>query len=130
MIFVDANVFMYFVGQDHPLRDEVRAFFRRSRERDARLVTSAEVLQEILHRYLRQGRPRLAGAAFELVEATVSEVWPVEHGDVSLAVNLAHRYPGLEARDLVHLACCIRREPRDLVTFDRGLAAAWEALRA
>ena len=47
----------------------------------------------------------------------------------SLARNLAHRYPGLEARDLVHLASCIRRKARDLFTFDRGLAAAWEAQR-
>ena len=97
-IFVDANIFMYFVDRGHPLRVEARAFFHRSRERDATLVTSAEVLQEILHRYLRQGRRRVAGAAFELVEATVSETWPVEHEDVSLARNLAHRYPGLEAR--------------------------------
>ena len=129
MIFVDANVFMYFVGREHPLRYEVRAFFRRSRERDATLVTSAEVLQEILHRYLRRGRARALGAAFELVEATVSDIWPVEHVDIFLARNLARRYPGLEARDLVHLACCIRREPRDLVTFDRGLAAAWKSFR-
>lgn len=130
MIFVDANIFMYFVGRGHPLRVEARAFFHRSRERDATLVTSAEVLQEIMHRYLRQGRRRVAGAAFELVEATVSETWPVEHEDVSLARNLAHRYPGLEARDLVHLASCIRRKPRDLVTFDRGLAAAWNSMQA
>ena len=129
MIFVDANVFMYFVGHDHPLRDEARAFFHRSRERDATLVTSAEVLQEILHRYLRQGRHRVAGAAFELVEATASDIWPVEQDDVSLARSLAHRYPGLEARDLVHLACCIRRKARDLFTFDRSMAAAWEAQR-
>jgi len=130
MIFVDANVFMYFVGHEHPLRGEARAFFHRSRERDATLVTSAEVLQEILHRYLRRGRSRLADAAFELVEATTSGIWPVEHDDVSLALNLARRYPGLEARDLVHLASCIRRKPRDLATFDRGLAAAWNSLKA
>ena len=129
MIFVDANVFMYFVGSGNPRQDEARAFFRRSRERDHRLVTSAEVLQEILHRYLRQGRLRAADAAFELVDATVSDVWPVEHADIALARTLARRYPGLEARDLVHLACCIRRKPRDLFTFDRGLAAVWETRR-
>lgn len=35
--------------------------------------------------------------------------------------------PDSKPRDLVHLACCIRRKPRDHFTFDRGLAAAWEA---
>lgn len=67
--------------------------------------------------------------AFDLVDRTVSDIWPVEQADVEQARNLAPRYPGLEARDLVHLACCIRRQPRDLVTFDRGLAAAWKSLR-
>lgn len=127
MIFVDANLFMYFVGAQHPLRDEARAFFVRASEKDLRLVTSAEVLQEILHRYLRSGRPRVADAAFDLVHATVSEVWPLERQDVEMARRLSTRHPGLEARDLVHLACCLRREPRRLVTFDRGLAAAWDS---
>ena len=129
MIFVDTNVFMYFVGLEHPLRDQARDFFRDARLRDLRLVTSTEVLQEILHRYVKLGRRGSASAAFELVDASVSEVWPVERTDIELARGLADRYPGLEARDLVHLACCIRHEPRDLVTFDRGLAAAWEARR-
>ena len=129
MVFVDTNVFMYFVGADHPRRDEARAFFLKSREGDIRLVTSAEVLQEILHRYLRAGRSRVANAAFDLVHATVSEVWPIERRDVDMARGLANRHPGLEARDLVHLACCIRRRPGRLVTFDRALAAAWDTRR-
>ena len=127
MIFVDANVFMYFVGGLHPLRDEARAFFIQARESDAPLATSAEVLQEILHRYLRSGRRRTADAAFDLVDATVDEVWPVERADIDMARSLVTLHPGLEARDLVHLACCIRREPSGLMTFDRALAAAWDA---
>ena len=125
MIFVDANVFMYFVGTDHPLRREAREFFLRSREKGMGLATSAEVLQELLHRYLRRNRRPVLNAAFDLVGSTVDEIWPVEEADVGLARDLSARHPGLEARDLVHLACCIRRKPRDLMTFDRGLAAAW-----
>ena len=56
MIFVDANVFMYFVGGDHPLRQQARELFILSREKDVPLVTSAEVLQELLHHYLRGDR--------------------------------------------------------------------------
>ena len=125
MIFVDANLFMYFVGADHPLRTEAREFFIRSRERDIPLATSAEVLQELLHHYQRRDRWSLLDAAFELVGSTVDEVWTVEQADVELARDLSTRHRGLEARDLVHLACCIRRTPRGLMTFDRGLAAAW-----
>ena len=66
-------------------------------------------------------------AAFDLVNGTVQQVWSVDHVDVVMARNLSALHPGLEARDLVHLACCIRRQPRDLMTFDRGLAAAWRS---
>ena len=124
MIFVDANVFMYFVGAEHPLRDKARTFLIEAREKDLPLATSADVLQEILHLYLRTGRSRLSDAAFDLVHATVSEVWPVEHEDVEMARKLPSRHPGLEARDLVHLACCLRREPRRL---GRDAFTAWQA---
>ena len=67
--------------------------------------------------------------AFALVENCVDEIWTVDKEDVETARNLVSTYPGLEARDLVHLACCIRRQPRDLMTFDRGLAAAWQSQR-
>ncbi|MYC91235.1 MAG: type II toxin-antitoxin system VapC family toxin [Gemmatimonadetes bacterium] len=129
MIFVDANVFMYFVGADHPLRAEALAFFTRARQSGTRLVTSAEVLQEILHNYLRRDRRWLLYAAFDLVGRTVDEVWPVEQADVEMARNLAVQHPGLEARDLVHLACCLRYKPEELMTFDRGLDAAWRVRR-
>lgn len=127
MIFVDANVVIHHVGRRHPLRDEARALVMRALERGQRLVASAEVLQEVFHYYHRSGRTAAMDDAFALLERVVDEVWPVEEADVARARSLARRYPGLEARDLVHLACCVRRDARDLLTFDRGLAAAWEA---
>ena len=126
MIFVDTNVFILFVGREHPHRDQARGFLEGAAEREQMLVTSSEVLQEILHYYRRRGRAQPMDAAFDLLDRTVSDVWPVERADVERARSLGHRYPGLEARDLVHLACCIRRKARDLFTFDRSLAAAWE----
>ena len=127
MIFVDANVFIYFVGADHALKMEARAFLYRSQQRDRRLVTSAEVLQELLNFYLKGHRLSALDDAFTLAEASIDEVWAVEEADVLTARNLANNHPGLQARDLVHLACCIRREPEDHMTFDRALAAAWRS---
>ena len=127
MIFLDANVFVHYVGREHRLRDQARALLERLLQRRERLVTSAEVLQEILHYYLRSQRLRALDDAFTLVENCVDEIWPVDEVDIQTARNLIPRYPGLEARDLVHLACCIRRKPRELMTFDRGLAAAWRS---
>lgn len=126
MIFVDTNVFMYAVGRSHPLRPEARTFFEEALERRRPLVTSAEVLQELLHAYLPVGRLQTLDAALELVERSVLETWPVEPADVRLARALAGARPGLGARDLLHLASCTRREVAELKTFDRALAAAWD----
>ena len=127
MIFLDTSVFIHHVGRRHPLRDRAREVVASALERDARLVTSAEVMQELLHYYRRSRRESVLQDAVTLADGIVDEVWPVELADVELAWQLSDRHPALDTRDLVHLACCLRREPREVVTFDRGLAAAWEA---
>jgi predicted nucleic acid-binding protein len=127
MIFVDTNVIMYAVGRAHPLKEESRSFFREQVGRRTRLVTSAEVLQELVHAYLPVGRLQTLDSALELVDACFADVWPIEAGDVRFARLLVETHPGLGARDLLHLACCRRREVSAVRTFDRGLAAAFPA---
>jgi uncharacterized protein len=126
MIFVDTNVIMYAVGGEHPLRERARAFFEEALVGGRPLVTSAEVLQELLHVYLPVQRVGTLDAALALVTATVASIWPVEEGDVRLARELANEHPGLGARDLLHLASCLRRNARGIMTFDRGLEAAFQ----
>ena len=48
----------------------------------------------------------------------------VEHADVALARALVESHASLGARDLLHLACCKRREVSRIKTYDRALAAA------
>lgn len=124
MIFVDTNVFMYAVGREHPLREEARAVFTDAAAATS-LVTSAEVLQELMHAYLPVGRTETLDAALDLARSRMATIWAVEAEDVELARSLAVRHSGLGARDLLHLACMMRRGASGLRTFDRGLAAAW-----
>ena len=124
MIFVDTNVFIYAVGRAHPLRPVARRFFEQAGSRD-RLCTSAEVLQELLHAYVQVGRIATLDAARALVAGRVETVWPIEWPDVEFARQLLDRFPGLGARDLLHLACCKRRGASNIQTFDRALAAAF-----
>lgn len=116
---------MYAVGRPHPLRDDARAFFRESLETGTALVTSAEVLQELLHAYLPVRRMDTLDAAWSLAEARVGVIWSIEPEDVRLARALAGRHSGLPARDLLHVACCSRRDVHEVKTFDRALAAAF-----
>ncbi|MCL7982911.1 MAG: type II toxin-antitoxin system VapC family toxin, partial [marine benthic group bacterium] len=109
MTFVDTNLIMYAVGASHPLRAEARLFFEDALESGEPLCTSAEVLQELLHAYLGVGRIETLDAALTLARARIPVIWPVELEDVELARSLSDRYPGLGARDLLHLASCRRR---------------------
>jgi predicted nucleic acid-binding protein len=125
MIFIDTNVLMYAVGGPHPIRAQARAVFEQSLTGGLVLVTSAAVLQELLHAYLAVGRLTTLDAALDLAQSRISQVWPVEAEDARFARMLAGEHPALTARDLLHLACCRRREVREIRTFNRALAAAF-----
>ncbi len=124
MIFVDSNVFMYVVGNPHPLRETARKFFYGVQQSGASLCTSSEVLREMLHVYTAQSRLQTLDAAMSLVARAGVEVWPLEEADVTLARQLHGRHPALGARDLCHLASCRRRGVSEIMTFDQALAAA------
>jgi predicted nucleic acid-binding protein len=126
MIFVDTNVFMYAVGRDHPLRVPAQQFFEVSLESQERLVTSAEVAQELLHAYLPVDRVATLDSALTLVRS-LADIWPIDFADVVHARVLHSRHRGLGARDLLHLACCQRRGVTQIKTFDTALASAFGA---
>jgi hypothetical protein len=126
VIFVDTNVFIYAVGRAHPLKAQARSFFSQAIENQQdRLVTSAEVLQELLHAYLPAGRLESLAAALELAYRATDQIWPLEPDDVSTAHALATEYPAPGARNLIQLASCRRRGIKRIQTYDRALAAAF-----
>lgn len=125
MIFVDSNVFIYAVGRSHPLKAEARNFFLDSSKEGKRLVTSAEVLQELLHVYLPVERMKALDAAIELATLGVDRVIVIDSAAVLHARNLADNFPGLTARDLLHLSVCQLHKIKELKTFDRNLHAVF-----
>jgi len=126
--FVDTNVFVYAVGRDHPLREPARRLLRDRLRRRVSMATSAEVLQELLHAYLPVGRLDTLDAALRLV-TDLTTIWPIDDADVLAARDLATSQPGLGARDLLHLAVCRRYGADELLSFDRGLVAAFASRR-
>ena len=124
MIFVDANVFMYAVGKPHPLQSPAQQFFDESTRNRKTLFTSAEVIQELMHVYLRMKRPHTLDSALELVAGAGVEIWPLKEADVTLARQLHDRHPNLTPRALCHLASCRRRGVNEIMTFDQALASA------
>ena len=126
MIFVDSNVFIYAVGRSHPLKVEAQGFFLDASNQGKRLATSAEVLQELLHVYLPVERMETLDAAIELATQGVDQVIPIDASAVLHARNLVDNFPGLTARDLLHLSVCQLNKIKELKTFDRNLSAAFK----
>ena len=123
MTFVDTTVFMYAVGLSHPLKAASQKFFEDSLHNGATLLTSAEVMQELLHAYLPVNRLKTLDAAITLIDSCIQKVFALEREDVDFARSLMARHPDLSARDLIHLACCRRHGLKKIKTFDRQLAA-------
>ena len=120
MILVDANVPQYLVGADHPLKiDAVRLLERLAVQRQ-RLVTDAEVFQEILHRYTAIGRRDAIQPAFDALRAIVDQVLAIEEVDVERAKDLLGTHRDLSARDALHVAVMRHHDVGRILSFDRG----------
>lgn len=117
--FLDTAVFMYAAGADHPARDSCRRALRAVRGGTLDAVTSAEVVQEILHRFTGTARHTDGIRLAHSVLSGFGPVLPVEHGTMVRAVELADRHPGARARDLVHVATCLMHDLRAIVSIDR-----------
>jgi len=120
LILVDSNVPMYLVGAPHPHKTDAQRLLERALLAGERLVTDAEVLQEILHRYAAIGRRDAIQPAFDALLGVVDEVFPVERGDVERAREIVLGSTDLSARDAIHLAVMARREVETILSFDRG----------
>ena len=104
MIFIDSNAPMYPVGAAHPNKLIAQQTLEACIAHDERLVTDAEVLQEILHRYVALVRRGAISSAFEALLGIVDEVFPVDRRDVERAKDIVLSAKGLSARDAPHIA--------------------------
>ena len=82
MIFIDTNIPMYLIGADQALQLRARALVEDAVALGEVLCTDAEVLQEILHRYVAIRRPEFIDPAFETLLGVVDVVYPIEREDV------------------------------------------------
>ena len=123
MILIDANVPMYLVGAEHPHKLDAQRLLERALSAAERLVTDAEVLQEISHRYVAIDRRDMVQPAFDAILGVVDEVLAVELSDAEAAKDLVLRYRSLSARDAIHLAIMRRHDIERIMTFDRGFDA-------
>jgi uncharacterized protein len=118
LIFIDSNVPMYLVGAAHPHKTDAQLLLERLIASGQRLVTDAEVLQEILHRYAAIHRREAIAPALQVTLDLVDEVLPVEQTDVVRAAQILENPSHFSSRDALHLAIMERHGIRSILSFD------------
>jgi predicted nucleic acid-binding protein len=125
-MYVDTTIFMYAMGAPSRFKEPCARILRAGAADRMVLVTSAETLQEVLHRYRSIGRIAEIKPTFEAISASVQRLLPVTAEDVEEARQLGERIPGgsgVSARHLVHAAVARRQGLREILTVDAGFAS-------
>jgi predicted nucleic acid-binding protein len=120
MTFVDSNIPMYLIGSMHAHKVDAQRLLDRCIAERSRLVTDAEVFQEILHRYRAINRMDAIKPAFDLLLGVIDETFPVELADVEQARILLMSTEKLSSRDALHAAIMRRNGVRRILSFDTG----------
>jgi len=109
---------MYLIGAPHPHKAEAQVLLERFIAARERLVTDAQVLQEILHRYTAINRREAIGPAIQATLDIADEVFAIEQRDVMRAAEIVQNPALLSARDAIHVAVMERHGVRSVLSFD------------
>jgi predicted nucleic acid-binding protein len=123
-LLIDTSVIMYAGGVAHPHREACRSVLQQVAAGTLDAAVSAEVVQEILHRFSRGDRltgARMARSVLDLFGTLV----PVDRTVMGDVVARFVRDGGLSARDALHAATCAVHGFEGIVSVDQdfdGLA--------
>jgi len=120
VILVDSNIPMYLVGSPHPHKSDAQRLLEQLVADRQRLVTDAEVLQEILHRYVAIDRRDAIQPAFDALLGIVDQVLDVTRTAAERAKEIVLGHRRLSARDALHLAIMEQHGINRILSFDSG----------
>ena len=109
---------MYLLGAEHPHKHASAVLIQKVIQDGERIVTDAEVFQEILHRYTAIKRPEFIEPAFELLRKIVDEVFPIDIRVVESARKIVLSKAGLSAREALHVAAMEIHQVSKIASFD------------
>lgn len=118
MIFIDTSVPLYLVGAAHPNKVDAQRRLEALVTQRVRLVTDAEVMTEILHRYTAIERRGGIQPALDALLGIVDEVFTVDRDTVERAKQLVLQYPTLPVRAALHVATMQRQGIESVLSFD------------
>ncbi len=135
-VFIDTSVFVYARGKDHPLKAPCSNIIL-AVARDGALgnyglpVVDAEVLQEILYRYVMLDKGDTGLSICRDIEALEVDVLPVTKDDMNRTFELFERYKSkkLPPRDLIHAAVMINNGISQIISADKHFDSIREIKR-
>jgi predicted nucleic acid-binding protein len=119
VILVDANIFMYAAGVDHPHKVPSARFLLRIAKGEVDAAIDTEALQEILHRYRAMGRWADGRRVYESARQVVPVSFPITIEMVDAARDLLDSYGGLTVRDALHAAVVLQSGAEAICSYDR-----------
>ncbi len=118
--FIDANVPIYAAGRAHGLKAPCVRILMLAAGHPEAFVTDAEVLQELLHRYLALKIWSDGREAFDrFSEIMRDRVESILESDVKYASKLADDHSDSSARDLLHVSVMHRRGLHRIISADK-----------
>ena len=111
---------MYLVGAQHPLKTDAQRLLERLISDRERLVTDAEVLQEILHRFVAIRRQDFIQRAFDSLLGITDQVFAIDLAAAERGKEIVLGNPRLSARDALHLAVMELQGIDRILSFDSG----------
>jgi predicted nucleic acid-binding protein len=119
VILVDANIFMYAAGADHPHKAPSAGFLLRVAQGELEGGVDMEALQEILHRYRAMGRWAEGRRVYDGARRIVPISLPITIEVVDAARDLLDSHAGLTVRDALHAAVALHSGAEAICSYDR-----------
>lgn len=119
MKLIDANVFIYAAGRDHPYKLPCLRLLRLVESGDVEANTDVEVLREILHFYHARNRTDQGLTVLSHVATQFPDPLPVDLPVIMMAGRTLRSTPAMEARAAVHAAVAMYAGMDGIITVDR-----------
>lgn len=107
LVLLDAAVFVYAVGGEHPLREPCRAVLNRGTDGRAVLSASVEAIQEFVHHRLRRTNDRGRAANEGMAAAGTCTLFDFTEEVLRHSLSLIREHPTIRGRDAVHAATAL-----------------------
>lgn len=119
MILIDANIFMYAAGSEHPHKEPSRQYLEQVALGKIEAALDAEILQEILHRYRSIQRWEEGRRVYDLARRIVPVIFPITADILDSTRDLLDRYRQLKARDALHAAVALNYGTQGICSYDK-----------